>query len=81
MLRQSPILKYGPSNNIAKFKEAISKTAIKQYGNLGKLIWQGSYYIPSKPDRARYSPLDAANDPDGLKRAIYLEAMMHHQKK
>jgi hypothetical protein len=38
MLRQSPILKYGPSNNIAKFKEAISKTAIKQYGNLGKLI-------------------------------------------
>ncbi len=39
-----PILKYGPSNNFAKFKEAISKAALKQYGDLGKLICQGSYY-------------------------------------
>ena len=38
-----PILKYGPSNNFAKFKEAMSKAALKQYGNLGKLPHQGSY--------------------------------------
>ncbi len=37
-----PILKYGLSNNFAKFKEAISKAALKQYGDLGKVIHQGS---------------------------------------
>jgi hypothetical protein len=30
-----PILRYGPSNNLAKFKEAMSKAALKQYGDLG----------------------------------------------
>ncbi len=76
-----PILKYGPSNNFAKFKEAISKAALKQYGDLGRLIHQGSYYIPPEPNRATYGPFDTANDPDGLKKATYLEAMKHHQKK
>jgi hypothetical protein len=76
-----PILKYGPSNNFAKFKEAISKAALKQYGDLGRLIRQGSYYIPPEPNRATYGPFDTANDPDGLKKATYLEAMKHHQKK
>jgi hypothetical protein len=36
-----PILRYGPSNNFMKFKEAISKKALLDYGNLGKLIKQG----------------------------------------
>jgi hypothetical protein len=47
-----PILKYGPGNNYAKFKEAISKVALKEYGDLGKLIHQGIYYIPPAPDKA-----------------------------
>jgi hypothetical protein len=76
-----PILKYGPSNNFAKFKEAMSKAALKQYGDLGRLIRQGTYYIPPEPNRATYGPFDATNDPDGLKKATYLEAMKHHQKK
>jgi hypothetical protein len=76
-----PILKYGPSNNFTKFKEAISKAALKQYGNLGKLIRQGSYYTTPEPNRATYGPFDAAHDLDGLKKATYLEAMKHHQKK
>ncbi len=76
-----PILRYGPSNNFAKFKEAISKAALRQYGDLGKLICQGSYFIPPEPNRATYGPFDSANDPDGLKKATYLEAMKHHQKK
>jgi hypothetical protein len=33
-----PLLKYGPGNNFAKLKEAISKVALKEYGDLGKLI-------------------------------------------
>ncbi len=76
-----PILKYGPSNNFAKFIEAISKAALKQYGDLGRLIRQGSYYIPPKQNRAMYGFFDTANDPDGLNKATYLEAMKHHQKK
>jgi hypothetical protein len=28
-----------------------------------------------------YSPFNSTNDPDGLKKATYLEAMKHHQKK
>ena len=31
-----PVLKYGPANNFTKFKEALSKKALKKYGNLGK---------------------------------------------
>jgi hypothetical protein len=75
------ILKYGLSNNFTKFQEAISKAALKQYGNLGKLIHQGSYYIPPKPNRAMYGPFDAASNPNGLRKTTYLEAMKHHQKK
>jgi hypothetical protein len=76
-----PILKYGPSNNFAKIREAMSKAALKQYGDLGRLIRQGSYYIPPEPNKATYHHFDATNDPDGLKKATYLEAMKHHQKK
>ena len=45
-----PILKYGPANNFTKFKEALYKTALKDYGNLGKLIKLGKYYEPEEPD-------------------------------
>jgi hypothetical protein len=76
-----PILKYGPSNNFTKFKEAMPKAALKQYDDLGRLIHQGSYFIPPKPNRATHCPFDSTNHPDGLKKATYLEAMKHHQKK
>jgi hypothetical protein len=76
-----PILKYGPSNNFAKFKGAVLYVALMQYGDLGRLIQQGSYYIPPEPNRATYGPFDSTNDPDGLKKATYIEAMKHHQKK
>ena len=36
-----PVLTYGLSNNFSKFKEAISKTALKNYGQIGKLIKLG----------------------------------------
>jgi hypothetical protein len=37
-----PILMYGPSNNFMLFKEAMSKKALVDYGNLGKLIKQAT---------------------------------------
>jgi hypothetical protein len=33
-----PILRYGPDNNYAKFKEKLSTAAIEKYGDLGRLI-------------------------------------------
>jgi hypothetical protein len=36
-----PILCYGPSDNLMKFREAISNKALLDFGNLGKLIQQG----------------------------------------
>lgn len=77
----NPILKYGPYNNLFKFNESLSKVALRQHGYLGKLIHQGSYYIKSKPDRAMYGPFDVTNDPDGIKKAICLEAMKQYQMK
>jgi hypothetical protein len=54
----NPVLKYCPGNNFAKFKEAISKVALKDYGDIGKRIRQGTYYIPPTPDKAMYGLLD-----------------------
>ena len=41
-----PILKYGKGNNFYKFKTAVSTQAMKEYGNLGKLINLEAYYVP-----------------------------------
>jgi len=40
-------LRYGSTNNLHKFKEALSEQAIKEYGHLGKVIEQGTYCIPA----------------------------------
>jgi hypothetical protein len=39
-----PILTFGPNNNFAKFKEALSSKALREYGDLGRLVEAGSYY-------------------------------------
>ena len=44
------MLRYGPNNNFHLWKEAMSKTALKNYGNLGKLITLGKYYELKEPD-------------------------------
>jgi hypothetical protein len=41
-----PMLRYGKENNFHKFKQALSDVALKEYGNLGKLINLGKYYVP-----------------------------------
>jgi len=72
-----PILKYGPANNFTKFKEAISRTALKDYGQLGKLIKLGKYYEPEEPDSTKY---DMVNDPMGINIANYREDMKEYRK-
>jgi len=72
-----PILKYGPTGNFAKFKEAISKRALRDYGHLGKLIETGDYYRPEMPDTVDY---DFVNDPYGLSKALFMEAMKDYRK-
>jgi hypothetical protein len=41
-----PMLKYGKGNNFYKFKAALLEAALREYGNLGKLIEQEKYYVP-----------------------------------
>ena len=43
-----------PSNNFMRFKEALAKKALLEFGNLGKLINQGYTVIPDLPDRDTY---------------------------
>mmetsp|Transcript_2609 Transcript_2609/g.3982 ORF Transcript_2609/g.3982 Transcript_2609/m.3982 type:complete len:112 (+) Transcript_2609:303-638(+) len=42
-----PVLKYGPSNNFTRFKEALCKAALRDYGHLGTLVKTGEYFKPT----------------------------------
>jgi hypothetical protein len=64
------ILTFGPNNNFAKFKEALSSKALHEYGDLGRLIDAGTYYAADPPEQTDY---DLVNDPHGLNRATFLE--------
>jgi hypothetical protein len=44
-----PVLRYGPDNNFAKFKEKLSRAAIEKYGDLGRLVETGEYFEPPEP--------------------------------
>jgi len=72
-----PVLKYGPGNNFAKFRDALSKAALKEYGQLGKLIKQERLDKPEEPDRASF----VFTDPDGIDRAVYLEDLKQYRRK
>jgi len=72
-----PILKYRPSNNFYKFKEALSKAALRDYGHLGTLIKTGDYYKPPEPDIADY---DLVNDTYGINRATFMEDLKESRK-
>jgi hypothetical protein len=64
-----PILKFGPVNNFMRFKEALSKNALKKYGRLGKLINMGQFDNLEEPDSTL---VDLS---DEFKKADYIEAM------
>jgi hypothetical protein len=72
-----PVLKYGPSNNFTRFKEALSKAALRDYGHLGTLVKTGRYYKPTEPDLDDY---DLANDPYGINKATFMEDVKEHRK-
>jgi hypothetical protein len=55
--------------NFSKFHEALSKKSLKEYGNLGQLIKQGTYY----------QPLETL-DVDGLNKTAYLEDVKEWRK-
>lgn len=45
-----PILKHGSGNNFMKFKEALLKKALEEYGCLGILIKKGDIEEARQPD-------------------------------
>ena len=50
-----PVLQYGLNGNFHIYKEAMACTAMKLYGNLGKLIKLGKYYELVEPDVKAYT--------------------------
>jgi hypothetical protein len=75
-----PILRYGASDNFHKLCEVLSKKALKEYGNLGKLIKQGTYFEPEEPDYAYYGSFDTIVDTDGFNEVVYLEDVIELRK-
>jgi hypothetical protein len=69
-----PILKYGPNNNFMRFREALSKKALEEYGTLGKLILKGKIEEPEEPNRTLY---DLDNEYEKLD---YLEELKTYRK-
>ncbi len=41
-----PMLKYGKGNNFFQFQQALYKRALKDYGDLVKLLMLNKYYVP-----------------------------------
>jgi hypothetical protein len=69
-----PILKYGPNNNFMRFREALSKKALEEYGTLGKLILKGKIEEPEELNRTLY---DLDNEYEKLD---YLEELKTYRK-
>jgi hypothetical protein len=72
-----PILLYGPDNNFARFKEALSLAAIEKYGVLRRLIDAGRDWENKPPDPANY---DFENDPYGMNLYCYKVDLKLHRK-
>jgi hypothetical protein len=49
-----PILKFGPSNNFMRFREALSKKALEEYRVMGKLILKGVIEEPKELNKVLY---------------------------
>ncbi len=74
-----PILRYGPNNNFSKFKEALSYQALKQFGDLGRLIELGEYYDPEPPDPDDYD-FTLQGDPMWMNRFVFSKPFKAHLK-
>jgi hypothetical protein len=57
-----------------RFREALSKKALEEYGSLGKLILKGKIKEPEEPNRTLYDLDDEYENFD------YLEEMKTYQK-
>ena len=69
-----PVLQYGPNGNFHIYKEAMACTAMKLYGNLGKLIKLGKHYELVEPDAKAYK---LENDLTGSKKLAYHQNLMN----
>jgi hypothetical protein len=75
-----PMLKYGPGNNFMKFKEALSKKALQEYGKVGRLNLKERLVRPAEPDPINYNT-DATNPNARLEELKYIEDIKVHRKK
>ena len=72
-----PILRYGTNSNFLKFKEKLSRLALKDYKDLGRIIEDMEYYEPPEIDEDDY---DLDNDPRGVKLQTYKDELKERSK-
>ena len=70
-----PILRFGKGNNFHQFKQALLEVSLKEFGNLGKLIQKGSYFVPEYE-----APTIPENITSAMNNALTLEALKEHHK-
>ena len=58
-----PKLKHGVDNNFQLFKKRILNAALREYGDVARLIDQGDYWMPEEIDQELF---DLDNDPHGI---------------
>jgi hypothetical protein len=61
-----PVLRFGASNNFHKFKEALSKAALREFGLAGKLIDTEKRFEPRVPTRADFMLTGVVADDETL---------------
>ena len=66
-----PILKYGPGNNYVVFKEKLEAACVERYGNLGRIIRDENYWVPTSVDQDKSFPNWST---DEIEKALLIDA-------
>jgi len=72
-----PLLRFGASNNFDSFKRKVSIACMERYKNLGRLIVDEKYYVPTSIDVTLYN---FSNDPYNVKKTRLKEAYKRRDK-
>ena len=62
-----PMLRYGTTSNFLRFKELLATYALREYGNVARLIETDEYYEPPEVDTDYYDPSRRNAEPENDK--------------
>ena len=71
-----PIIKYGPRNNLLKWKEKLRTACVEEYGDLGRMIGLNAYWEPEEVLEETYHGWKTSM----IKKEMYLTAIKDRMK-